>query len=285
MRHGRKSASVLIAGYKVQIVASIVYGLVLLTKVIRANEHDGEQLPGLIDTLNDQGLRPEFAMGDHAYGTLANHKHFSDHDTELIAPMPRPSNGGRFTKDEFRVDLQAREVACPGGHTCSEPRWATQGGKKGLRFRFSADTCGSCPLRTQCINPKAEPDKGRTVFVVPDEQPLIDAHLTDRDTPEFKERYHKRVVVEHAIAGFAQCGGKKARRFGTQNVSFDVAMSALAYNLRRLGSIARNDRRVSQRLEQVVARLSRAAVLAYIFCALACFALHRLAGRRHPRRG
>ena len=275
MRHGRKSASVLIAGYKAQIVASIVYGLILLTKVVRANVHDGEEMPALVDTLNDQGLRPEWTAGDHAYGTLANHKHFSNHDTELIAPMPRPSNGGRFTKDVFRIDLEARQVVCPAGQTCSEPRWATQAGKKGLRFTFNGDTCRACPLRTGCVNPKAKTDKGRSVFVVPDEQPLIDAHLAQRATADFKHRYHQRVIVEHAIAGFAQCGGKQAHRFGTQKVSFDVAISALAHNLRRLGSIARDNQQTARRLEQILAHMLRAAFLLF-FCAWAHFTRKRL---------
>ena len=37
------------------------------------------------------------------------------------------------------------------------------------------------------------------------------------------------------IAGLAQCGGKQAHRMGMDNVSFDETLSALAYNLRRLG--------------------------------------------------
>ena len=159
-----------------------------------------------------------------------------------------------------------REVVCPAGQTCSEPRWATQAGKKGLRFKFTDDTCRSCPLRAECVNPKAQTDKGRTVFVVPDEQPLIDAHLAQRGTAEFKQRYHQRVVVEHANAGFAQCGGKQAHRFGTQNVSFGVAMSALAYNLRRLGSIARDNQQTARLLEQILAQMLRAAFLLF-FCA------------------
>ena len=48
MRHGRKSASVLIAGYKAQVVASLLWGFILLTKVFRANQHDGENLPQLL---------------------------------------------------------------------------------------------------------------------------------------------------------------------------------------------------------------------------------------------
>ena len=47
MRHGRKSASVLIAGFKAQVVASLLYGWILCVTVLRANRHDGKDLPVL----------------------------------------------------------------------------------------------------------------------------------------------------------------------------------------------------------------------------------------------
>ena len=38
MRHGRKSASQLIAGFKVQVVSTLLCGFILLIRVIKANE-------------------------------------------------------------------------------------------------------------------------------------------------------------------------------------------------------------------------------------------------------
>src|SRR5580658_2016418 len=51
MRHGRKSASVLIAGYKAQVLASLL-GFILMIEVFRANGHDGENLGTLLGKLN-----------------------------------------------------------------------------------------------------------------------------------------------------------------------------------------------------------------------------------------
>lgn len=42
MRHGRKSKSVIIAGYKVSVMASLLFGFILLTRVMRANLPDGQ---------------------------------------------------------------------------------------------------------------------------------------------------------------------------------------------------------------------------------------------------
>lgn len=238
MRHGRKSASKLIAGYKAQVVTSLLHGFIVMVRVFAANRHDGEDLPQMAAELAERGIDPTWWGGDHAYGTLANHRYFQQQPaSELVARMSRPTNGGRFTKDEFAYDFDAHTLTCPAGHRAEEARWTVRDQRKGRLFVFPAQRCGSCPQRARCVSPKAAPDRGRSVFIVDDEERLIREHLAHRQTPEFRQRLSHRPAVERGIAGFAQCGGKQARRFGIKNVRFDTALSALAYNLRRLGSL------------------------------------------------
>ncbi len=123
MRHGRKSSSTVIAGYKTQIVATLVYGWILLVRVIAANRHDGKDLPGLVGQLEDQGLEPRYWVGDQAYGTIENHRVFremrnqaSTDKPELISRNVRP-NTERFSRDDFSIDFQEREMRCPAGNT------------------------------------------------------------------------------------------------------------------------------------------------------------------------
>ncbi len=253
MRHGRKSASVLIAGFKAQIVASVVFAFIVFTKFIRANEHDGAALPELRRRLGHIGLRPSWWGGDHAYGTLANHHHFQERPAELVARMARPTNGGRFTKDEFELDFGTKSLTCPAGHTASM-RWVRSRGKKGWGFEFDGQICAGCPLRSKCVSPRAAETKGRGVFVMPEDEKLIRAHLKRRTEAEFRARLARRSAVERAIAGYAQCSGKQARRFGIGRAEFDGQLSALAYNLRRIGSIARNNLNVAARLERACLR-------------------------------
>jgi Transposase DDE domain/Transposase domain (DUF772) len=258
MRHGRKSASVLIAGYKAQVVASLLWGFILLTKVFRANQHDGENLPQLLAALAGLGLRPQKVIGDHAYGTVANHAHVAQRNAqglipvqELVARMPRPQNGGRFTKDQFQVDLERRTVRCPAGHQCAMTRWASRDQDRGWEFVFPESLCGACPLRPQCVNPKAKTG-GRTVFIVEAKERLIRAHLERRQELDFIALLSQRPQVERVIAGLAQCGGKQVHRMGQDNVSFDETLSALAYNLRRLGAVLKQNPAVASRLEAEV---------------------------------
>jgi hypothetical protein len=256
MRHGRKSASVLIQGFKVQVIASLCYGWILLTQVFRANEHDGRDLPALVDELsNKHGLNPRWVGGDHAYGTIANHMAFAQREgTELIARMPRPSNGGQFTKDEFDIDFDTATLRCPGGHS-QQCKYATRHGQKGWLFNYPAEVCGACPLRSQCVSPKANKDKGRSVFMVEAQERLIRAHLTDRQKPDFQAKLAQRVKVEHTIAAFAQCGGKSVTRLRESNVDFDVGTSALATNFRRLGFLIKKRPELRVQLQELLAAL------------------------------
>ena len=237
MRHGRKSASQLIQGFKAQVIATAAFGFILLTRVFAANRHDGEDLPALATELQGRGFEPEWWAGDHAYGTIANHAFFHAHSGELVARMARPANGGRYTKDSFQYSFEDHSLTCPAGHTLVQIRWETSHGKKGRRFDFTEAGCASCPHRAQCVSPKAAPEKGRTVFIIDDEERLIRDHLERRKHSEFRARLAQRPAVERVISGFAQCGGKNARRFGMRHVAFDANLSALAYNLRRLGSL------------------------------------------------
>jgi len=253
MRHGRKSASKLFSGFKAQIISSLLFGFIVMVRVIKANIHDGRDLPAMADELRKQGLEPSWWGGDHAYGTLSNHLFFDDPERgELVARMPRPSNGDRFTKDEFDYDSENATLCCPQGHTLSQGRWATRNGHKGRLFEFGK--CQNCPSKAKCINPKAKSGKGRSVCIVDEQERLIRQHLDRRQQPEFLERLSNRSDVERVIAGFAQCGGKKAHRFGMANTAFDANLSALAYNLRRLGSLMKSDERLEHQVAQLVGR-------------------------------
>jgi len=252
MRHGRKSASHLIAGFKAQVVASLAFGFIVLSRLIKANAHDGEELPHLVDEVEKRHLlNPKWWCGDHAYGTLANHRFFEQRGGELVARMARPSNGGRFTKDEFAYCFDTHTLTCPAGHQLSTSRWMNKDKRRGRLFEFSASICSQCPMRERCMNPKAT-RSGRTVFVVDDDDRLIRRHLEEREQESFRRKLHHRAKVERVIAGFAQCGGKEARRFGEANVGFDVNLSALAYNLRTLGSLLARDPSLARSLEKAL---------------------------------
>lgn len=279
MRHGRKSASVLIAGYKVQVVASVLFGFILLTRVMRANRPDGQALPGMLDALRARGFLPKGVLGDHAYGTLANHhdiqrRRQKGQDIELYARMPRPENGGRLTKDQFEVDFEKRRLRCPAGQLQPLSRYARREGRTGWLFEFPAATCGTCPLQKQCVSPKSQ-DGARSVFVLPEDERLIRAHLVRRRELDFVAVLAERPVVERVQAGLVQCGGKTVHRVGLPQVDFDVALSALTHNLRRLGSLLKQQPELEVQLQQEADRHKAAQRLLFMCWLLAALWLRR----------
>ena len=284
MRHGRKSASVLIAGYKVQVVASVLFGFILLTRLMRANRPDGQALPQMLDELRARGFLPKAVLGDHAYGTLANHhdvqrRRQQGQDIELYARMPRPENGGRLTKDQFEVDFVHRQLRCPAGQLQPLSRYAKRGERTGWLFEFPAATCGSCPLQKQCVSPKSQ-DGARSVFVVPQDERLIRAHLVRRRELDFVAVLAERPMVERVQAGLVQCGGKTVHRVGLPLVDFDVALSALSYNLRRLSSLLKQQPELEAKLQQEADRQEAQRLL--FMCLLLTALWQRLRHRPAP---
>jgi len=257
MRHGRKSASQIIKGFKTQVVASVAFGFILLVRVFSANRHDGEELPEIVEDLEQSGFRPAWWGGDHAYGTLSNHRFFAERSAELVARMARPANGGRFTKDEFVYSFEEHTLTCPRGLTVLQSRFQDRDGQRGRLFDFTSVGCASCSLRDQCVSPQAKEEKGRTVFIVDDNERLIRDHLARREESQFKQRLDHRPSVERVISGFAQCGGKTARRFGRRNLAFDANLSALGYNLRRLGSLVAKDSVLEAKLRSAIGALAK----------------------------
>jgi len=82
----------------------------------------------------------------------------------LIGPaQPAPRVGGRFTTEDFTVDIAQRQARCPAGHLSSQcSRLEVQAtGKVNFRFEWSYH-CADCPLRRQCCGVD---QKHRTVVV------------------------------------------------------------------------------------------------------------------------
>ena len=128
-------------------------------------------------------------------------------------------------------------------------RLEKQGGRLGWRFEFPAAGCQSCPLQKQCVSPKNK-SGARTVFVQPEDERLIRAHLVRRTELDFVALLAERPAVERVLAGLEQCGGKTVHRMGLPMVDFDVALSAVTYNLRRLGSVLRQQPELEARVQQ-----------------------------------
>jgi hypothetical protein len=151
---------------------------------------------------------------------------------QVLAKVPPRPRTGKFTKEDFQIDLKNDRVVCPAGNVCCDfslvstnSRWTGKKEKR-KRFTFEAKTCSLCPLRAQCVTGSAP----RSVTLHPQEQLLREARQFQR-TAAFRKAYSVRIVVEHRIARLVQLGIRQSRYFGRRKTLFQVLMAATVANL------------------------------------------------------
>jgi hypothetical protein len=165
-RHLHKRHSSYRDGYKAHLAVEPETGLVCAAALTPANAADGPTGVGLLAT-EPPGLQ---VLGDAAYGggeTRAALRAAGHGQTIKPIPLPAAVPGG-FTRDDFAVDLQAKTVTCPAGHTVA----ITPSGRAVFDWR-----CGPCPLRERCTRAK----DGKTLNLGPHEAELAAArrHAAD----------------------------------------------------------------------------------------------------------
>ena len=166
--------------------------------------------------------------GDNAYGTGSVHDRLGQAGIEDRCKTQAPTAaGGLFSKDHFRIDLDAGAVTCPGGIT-APIRPARAGGGTA----YFASACPQCPLRTQCTTAAG----GRTVSVGPHEQTLTDARARQADPAWVADYRGTRPKVERRLGHLMRRrhGGRRARVRSTTRVDADFRLLAAAVNLARM---------------------------------------------------
>jgi Transposase DDE domain/Transposase domain (DUF772) len=162
--------------------------------------------------------------GDSAYGSGEARAAYqaAGHDT-VIKPKPvQPAVPGGFTLDDFTIREQDGTVTCPAGHT------RPMSGKRTVTF---GALCGGCPLRARCTTAK----DGRSMTIHPQEG-LLRAARAQARTPEFRQAYPTRSMIERVIAWTATQNGRRIRLRYIGTVKNDAWLHARcgAINLRTL---------------------------------------------------
>jgi len=233
-RHGHKTAAHGFDGYKGHIAADPDSEIITAAEVSAATSGDAVVAPTLLGDLVPGEGEPTadgVVYGDSAYGTGA---HLAWLDQHRLTPMVKTqlptAPGGRFAKDQFRIDLQAQTVTCPARVTVAIT--PARGG--GGRARFGV-ACSVCPLRQACTSSVA----GRVVAVHPHEAELAAARARQRDPAWLADYRATRPKVERKLAHLLRRrhGGRRARVRGLVRVSQDFRLLAAAVNLARLATL------------------------------------------------
>jgi hypothetical protein len=177
----------------------------------------------------DEDGRPAGAAvyGDAAYGSGDNLADLHARGIDARVKVQPPSNrGGKFTKDDFDVDLQAGTVVCPAGVVAD-----LRCGDDGSGIARFGPACNSCPLRGRCTTAKT----GRTISVSKHERVLADARGRQRD-PTWQDDYRAtRPKVERKLAHGLRAGRRMPRR-GIDNAALDWSWRFAGVNLVRMAA-------------------------------------------------
>jgi Transposase DDE domain len=159
--HGHKTAAHGFDGSKAHVAIDPDAEVICAAEVSSAATGDAAVAPTLLEDLVQGQGEPatQQVYGDSAYGTGAHLAWLNQQGLRPMVTTQLPTApGGRFTKDQFCIDLQAQTVTCPARVTVAI-RPARRGGG---RAWFGA-ACSVCPLRDACTTSI----RGRVVAVHP----------------------------------------------------------------------------------------------------------------------
>ncbi|HEY0755668.1 MAG TPA: IS1182 family transposase [Ktedonobacteraceae bacterium] len=217
MRHGRKSRSVLVNGYKRHVLHDLDTGLIRAVGITPANVPEASVTEAISEDLEQQGACLKELHIDRAY--LSSHlvRERSD-ELEIYCKAWSVREGKRFHKQAFVLDWERQTIQCPAKQEMS----FVLGGV----VHFPKETCAQCPLKTQCTTSA----KGRSVSIHPDETLLIELRQRQQ-TAEGRAKLRERVAVEHTLAHVGWWQGRRARYRGVRKNLFDLRRCAVVHNL------------------------------------------------------
>jgi len=233
MRHGRKSCQQRFDGHKASVAADAETGLITDVDILPGNAHDSQNVVQLVERSEEAvGDKVETVIGDSAYGAGGVRQQMAEAGRQVVAKVPPRPRTGKFTKEDFQIDLKNDRVICPAGHVCCDfslisthSRWTGKKEKR-KRFTFDAKTRSACALRSRCVTGSAP----GAITLHPQEHLLREARQFQR-TATFRKAYSVRIVVEHRIVRLVQLGIRKSRYFGRRKTLFQVLMAATVANL------------------------------------------------------
>jgi hypothetical protein len=223
MRHGRKSRSVRVDGYKRHVLHDLDSGLVRAVGITPANAPEASVTEAIRADLSAQQAQLAELHIDRAYlsSTLVRER---SADLLIYCKAWPVRNGSRFLKTAFELDWEQQRIRCPNQQEMPfEP---------GGTVHFPAEVCAACPLRERCTSSP----HGRSVSIHPDEALL--GELRQRQlTATGRTKLRERVAVEHTLAHVGHWQGRRARYRGDRKNLFDLRRCAVVHNLHVLARL------------------------------------------------
>jgi hypothetical protein len=220
MRHGRKSKTTRFDGYKRHIVTA--NGLILATHVLPANRQEHAATGRLLAAIRRHGSLTTLDI-DRGYLPAPEIETLHADGVAIRSKAWRGANTGRFRKEDFHIDLNARLITCPGEQQAKI--------LDGNKVKFPESACAPCELKSWCTDGRARSIELHRI------EPLLIELRSRQATSDGRAEGRRRVVVEHHLARINAIQGPKARYRGARKNELDVNRAAAIANLELLARI------------------------------------------------
>jgi hypothetical protein len=211
-----------------------------------ASRSDVGKAVGVIERLDEAGLKPETLFADGGYPSVPSAWKVKEQDIEFMTPVNRSRLSDEIMgRDRFRFDAEGFVTECPMGHRPVDHRILSGNNatRRSLHAMFRGSVCRSCKMLDQC--PVRTPNHrhrgchardtiGDFRLEITPEIRLRDEMYSLQQTKEWKERYKIRSGIEATNSELKRSHGLgKLRVRRTPKVCFAVACKVIACNIKR----------------------------------------------------
>jgi transposase len=231
-------------GYKVQVAETVTQAELasgeptqnFLTGIVTHAAHQSDEA-GAERMAAEQaamGLdKPPVQYVDGAYVSAAKLAEAQAEGRSLIGPAASAphNNGGRYTTEDFQIEVAQRQAICPAGKENTQcSRLEEQAaGKVTYRFEWSTQ-CADCPLRERCVGPE---QKHRTL-VVGEHHSALQARRQEQKTEAFAQQMKHRNGIEGTQSELVRAHGmRRARYRGLAKARLQNYFAGAACNVKR----------------------------------------------------
>ena len=220
-------------GYNLQAAVDAKHSLIVETEVTQTTSDLG--------ALGTMALKAQEALGTEKLSVVADKGYYNGKEVLLCdtigvtAYVAKPLTSantalGLYGKESFKYDPEKNCYICPAGKELSHRFTSDEQGRATAYYRTNA--CGTCPLKPKCTRNKGN----RTITRLGCEE--VQEAMAERvkQNPQLMRR--RKAIIEH-------CFGTIKRSFGydyflcrgKRNVTTEVNLTVLAYNLKRVCNV------------------------------------------------
>ena len=217
-------------GYNVQAAVDAKHSLIVSTKVTQTTSD--------LNALGTMAWKAQQALGAEKLSVVADKGYYNGKEvllcdsigvTAYVAKPLTSANTARglYGKERFKYDPQKNRYICPAGQELTYRFTSDEAGRATAYYRTTA--CRSCSLKSQCTRNKGN----RTITRLAFEEVQEAMAERVRQHPQIMGR--RKAIIEHCFGTIKRSlGYDYFLTRGKRNVTTEVDLTVLAYNLKRV---------------------------------------------------